>query len=301
MPVQPDAELVIDAGLVRATLGEQFPELDASSARLIGEGWDNSVWLVEERWAFRFPRRAVASGLTARELSVLPGLAPLLPVPIPEPRFIGQPSGAYPWAFFGGPLLAGREPGEADLSDADRETVGAELGSFLRVLHGVELDIGLPFDPNRRADMAFRVPRARECLAEVEAAGVWHPPESVERILESALGLPPTDVKATLHGDLHARHVLVENGRLSAVIDWGDVCVGDPSIDVQLAWSLLPPAGRARFVQSYGPIDDERLLRARVTALYFGAMLATYAHSVGDDALRRECVAGLDRTLVDWG
>lgn len=300
MPIQPDAEVVIDAVLVRAILREQFPQLDAMSARLVGEGWDNSVWVVEEQWAFRFPRRAIAAGLTARELSVLPKLAPLLPVPIPEPRFVGEPSDAYPWAFFGGPLLVGCEPGEAGLSDADRETVGAELGSFLRALHDLGLDIDLPADPNRRADMTFRVPRARECLAEVEAAGVCLLRDSVERVLEEALRLPTTDAEAVLHGDLHARHVLVEHGHLSAVIDWGDVCVGDPSIDLQLAWSLLPPAGRARFAETYGPIEDDRLLRARATALYFGAMLAAYAHSVGNGNLERECVAGLERTLVDW-
>ena len=300
MPVQPDAEVAIDAGLVRALLTEQFPELDAASARFLGDGWDNSVWIVEEQWAFRFPRRAVAAELTANELRVLPRLAPLLSVPIPEPRFVGEPSGRYRWSFFGGPLLAGREPAEANLSDAEREGLGAELAGFLRVLHDLELDVDLPVDPNRRADMAFRVPRARECLAEVEAAGIWRPPDSVERILEAALRLPPTDAEAVLHGDLHTRHVFVEYGHLSAVIDWGDVCVGDPSIDLQLAWSLLAPAGRERFVEAYGPIDDERLLRARATALYFGAMLAAYAHSADNASLERECLAGLERTLTDW-
>ena len=62
-----DADIVVDEALVRALLAEQFPELDASSARLLGEGWDNSVWVVEERWAFRFPRREIAiPGVRAR-------------------------------------------------------------------------------------------------------------------------------------------------------------------------------------------------------------------------------------------
>ena len=67
-----DADVDVDAGLVHALLGEQFPELDASSARLLAEGWDNAVWVVEERWAFRFPRREIAVPLVARELAVLP-------------------------------------------------------------------------------------------------------------------------------------------------------------------------------------------------------------------------------------
>ena len=295
-----DAEVAIDAGLVRALLREQFPELDASSACLLGEGWDNSVWVVEEQWAFRFPRRAVAVPGVERELTVLPKLAPLLPVEIPEPRFVGRPTGRYPWPFFGAPLLPGRELADAALTDEAREELGAELGRFLRLLHQLEIDAELPVDPNRRADMSFRVPRARECLAEVREAGIWRPPDRVEAILEAASRLPLSDDDVLLHGDLHLRHILVSERAVSAVIDWGDVCLGDPSIDLQLAWCLLPPAGRTRFVGEYGAIDDERLLRARATALYFCAMLASYADSVGNANLLSESVDGLERTLLDF-
>jgi hypothetical protein len=116
-----DAEVAIDDVLVRALLAEQFPELDAASARLLGEGWDNSVWVVEETWAFRFPRRLIAIPGVERELAVLPRLARLLTVPIPEPRFVGVPGERFPWPFFGAPLLAGREAAEADLDDEARE------------------------------------------------------------------------------------------------------------------------------------------------------------------------------------
>ena len=115
-----DAEVVVDEGLVHALLAEQFPELGASSAQLLGEGWDNSVWVVEERWAFRFPRRGIAIPGVERELAVLPALAPLLPVPIPVPRFVGEPSDRFPWPFFGAELLSGVEPCDAQLSDDDR-------------------------------------------------------------------------------------------------------------------------------------------------------------------------------------
>lgn len=295
-----DAEVVVDQELVRALLTEQFPELDSSSTRLLGEGWDNSVWLVEEQWAFRFPRREIAVPGLEREINVLPRLAPLLPAPIPVPTHAGRPSDRYPWPFFGARLLPGLEPAEAELNDADRVALGADLGRFLRALHDVELDLELPHDPLGRADMAVRVPRARACLEDVESAGVWKPPSLAGEVLVDALTLSPPGAGCVVHGDLHARHALVKNGRLAAVIDWGDACVGDPSMDLQLAWSLLPPSGRVAFVEAYGPILDDRLLRARATALYFGAMLAAYALSVGNDALRRECVDGLERTLVDF-
>lgn len=293
-----DAEVAIDGTLVRALLAEQFPGLDASSARLLGEGWDNSVWVVEERWAFRFPRRAIAIPGVRRELEVLPTLAPLLPVPVPEPRFVGVPSDDFPWPFFGAPLLPGHEVADGALTDDARGELGAHLGRFLRALHQAEIEVDLPVDPNRRADMPFRVERARACLA--DAAALWPGGERVAEILADAAGLRPSSASALLHGDLHHRHVLVDAGRLTAVIDWGDACLGDPSIDLQLVWSLLPPEGRASFVEEYGAIDEQRLVRARATAVYFCAMLATYAHSVGNASLLRESVAGLDRTLVDW-
>jgi len=293
-----DAEISVDEALVRVLLAEQFPELDASSAKLLGEGWDNSAWVVEERWVFRFPRRQVAIPGVERELAVLPRLASRLPVPIPEPRFVGRPSERFQWPFFGASLLPGVEAADADLSDGAREELGAELGRFLRALHDIEMDVELPRDPNRRAEMPFRVERAQASIA--ETADFFHPSERVGELLGEAAQLPPSEDTVLVHGDLHQRHVLICEQRLAAVIDWGDVCVGDASIDLQLVWCLLSPAGRQRFVEEYGPIDGGRLLRARATALYFCAMLASYANSVGNANLELESISGLERTLVDW-
>jgi aminoglycoside phosphotransferase (APT) family kinase protein len=142
-----DAEVRIDEALVHVLLGEQFPELDASTARLIGEGWDNSVWVVEERWAFRFPRRQIAIPGIERELVALPRLAPRLPVPVPVPTFVGQPSERFDWPFFGAPLLQGREPDEAGLHEDDRLELGVALGRFLRVLHSPQTPVAV--DPDR--------------------------------------------------------------------------------------------------------------------------------------------------------
>jgi aminoglycoside phosphotransferase (APT) family kinase protein len=301
-----EAEVVVDEMLVRALLAEQFPELDASSARLLGEGWDNSVWVVEERWAFRFPRREIAIPGVERELAVLPLLAPLLAVPTPEPRFVGVPSGRFRWPFFGAPLLAGREPADAELSEAERVELGAALGAILRRLHAadtldaVDPDRALPVDFNRRADMPVRVSRARENGAALEALGIWRQPAAFESILATAEGLPPSASELVLaHGDLHQRHVLVADGSLSAVIDWGDVCRADPCIDLMLMWSLLPSSGREPFRSAYGPVTDEQLLRARVLALVLDSMLGRYAHDAGNASLQREALAGLERTLVD--
>jgi aminoglycoside phosphotransferase (APT) family kinase protein len=300
-----DPEVAIDEALVRKLLEEQFPELDAESARLLGEGWDNSVWVVEEQWAFRFPRRRIAIPGVERELAVLPRLAPLLPVPIPEPRFVGRPSELFRWPFFGAPLLPGVEPAEAELEESDRVNLGAALGRFLRALHApdtlaaVDPERALPVDFNRRADMPFRVARAREKLSALPV-DVWRAPASVERILSDAEDLPdPSGIEVVTHGDLHIRHLLVEGGAIAGVIDWGDVCRANPAIDLMLVWMLLSPAGRERFAMAYGSIDAEQLVRSRVLALFLGVTLAHYARDIGHTALERACVSALERTLVE--
>ena len=295
-----DAEVEIDEALVRALLGEQFPELDASSARLLGEGWDNAVWVVEETWAFRFPRREIAIPGVERELAVLPRLAPLLPTPIPEPRFVGVASARFAWPFFGAPLLSGREAADAGISDHDRIELGAELGRFLRVLHDLELDVELPLDPLGRADMAIRLSRVRTNLSNLRELGLWDAPARLDDVLSVAGALPPSTAAAVFcHGDLHQRHVLVAGPALTAVIDWGDMCRADPCIDLIPYWSMLDRPGRVRFLAEYGVPGADQLLRARVLALTLDSMLARYAVDQGHSGLRREAIAALERALVD--
>src|SRR5262245_4092342 len=231
MPVW-DAEVEIDETLVHTLLAGQFPDLDVSSARLLGEGWDNAVWVVEERWAFRFPRPEIAIPGVERELAASPRLGTLLPMPIPVPTFVGRPSDDYPWPFFGAPLLRGQEAAEAGLGDDERVELGRALGRFLRVLHApatlAQVDPGdaLPLDPNRRADMQARVDGARTWLAELGSAG-WQATGDVDGLFGWALELGPPATPVIVHGDLHMRHVLVHEGALSGVIDWGDVCRAD--------------------------------------------------------------------------
>jgi aminoglycoside phosphotransferase (APT) family kinase protein len=295
------AEVVVDEALARRLLG-QFPELAVDSLELVAEGWDNAVWLVDGSWAFRFPRRAMAIPGVEREIAVLPRLAPVLPLPIPVPAFVGRPAHRYPWPFFGAPFLAGREAADAALSDSARAAVAGPLGSFLRALHAADDDLArtLPADPMGRADMAERVPRTRERLEELAEARLWQAPSSVEDVLSEAERLPPAAATVVAHGDLHFRHILIgEDETLRGVIDWGDVCRGDPAIDFPLFWSFFDGPARGAFLDAYGPIGEDRLLRARVLALFLCGVLALYARHEGFPNIEREAVAGLVRASAD--
>jgi aminoglycoside phosphotransferase (APT) family kinase protein len=287
-----EAEIVVDERLARRLLA-RFPELEVGALRLLGYGWDYTIWVVDERYAFRFPRRQIVVPGTERELAVLPKLAELLPVRVPEPLFVGQPTEEYPWPFFGGPLLAGKEISEAGLDDEGRLAVALELAAFLRTLHAVKLDEPLPLDVNGRADMPIRVPLARKTLEEVSE--LWRAPDSVSAILDEAERLPPAHLTALVHGDLHFRQVLVEGRHVSGVVDWVDVCRSDPAIDLSLVWSFLDASQRPAFIDAYGDVSDAQLLRARVLALNLCAAVASHAHAEGLAAVEREALAGLER------
>src|SRR5215470_9857768 len=207
-------DLAVDEPLVRSLLA-QFPELDGAPLRLLATGWDNSVWVVGERYAFRIPHREVAIPGVERELALLPELAPRLPLPVPYPVFVGRPAGGYPWPFFGAELLPGEEAGSAELDDGRRLEVALQLGRFLRALHAVEPDERLPRDPNGREDMAKRSLLARQELEQLEALGVWRAPAEAEELLATSHELPPPKAPVVAHGDLHFRHLLVDDGRAS--------------------------------------------------------------------------------------
>jgi aminoglycoside phosphotransferase (APT) family kinase protein len=298
------AEVEVDEELVRRLLRSQFPALDLDSVRPFAEGWDNAVWVVDERWAFRFPRRAIAIAGVERELAVLPRLAPLLPLPIPAPALRGAPADAYGWPFFGAPLLAGSELSDVPLTEAQRVGLARPLARFLRALHApataAAVDTALPADPNARTDMGRRVPRTAEALAEARRLGLWRAPPTVQPLLDAARALPPPRPSALVHGDLHFRHLLVDDaGRLTGVIDWGDLCRADPSVDLSVYWSVLPPAGRREFVGEYGEPAEDQLVRARVLALCLCAILAVYGHRERMAAVEREAIAGLRRAATD--
>jgi aminoglycoside phosphotransferase (APT) family kinase protein len=276
------AEIEVDEDAARRLIGGQFPERRPRRLRLLARGWDNAVWLADGRWAFRFPRRRVAVPGVEREIAVLPQLAALLPLPVPVPRYRGRPDGGYPWPFFGCRLLPGEEVATLAPGDRVRAGVGRRLGGFLRALHdpAVTAAIGarhrLPVDPMGRADMRRRVPRHGRSWPRCggSASGGGPPRWTASSTPRSSCRPPGPAVVA--HGDLHVRHLLLDpGGPLSAVIDWGDLCLAPASADLSLLWSFLPPGGRDGFLDAYGegrePLGETELLRARVLALFLCA------------------------------
>lgn len=300
------AERTVDAARAAELVGRAFPHLRDRPVVRLAEGWDNTVHVVDGVWAFRFPRRAIAVPAIRRQLLVLPRIATLLPLPIPVPELVATDDDPLdPWPFAGSRLLPGRELADAALSPEDRVPAAAAVGVFLRVLHAPAAraalgpDLVLPIDPLRRGWPRALIQNTREVLDQLVADEIWDRDPAVEALLAEAERLgPPAGDPVLVHGDLHVRHLLVDDaGAATGVIDWDDACLGDPAIDLALAYAAFSGPARAALLTHYGPVDAEQELRARHVAIRVSAFLASYAATTHRPALLAESRAALRRAV----
>jgi len=289
-------ERAVSSELACELIEAQFPDLRPVTLRPFGIGWDNTVYLVNGSWVFRFPRRRIAVDCLETEMRIVPGLASQLPLPISVPSRVGVASASYPWPFAGYRHLPGRTACRADLDAAERLQLAEPLGRFLAALHRVD-GADAPADELGRLDLATRVPGAQQNLGRLEQLGLIEDPEPWLRLLGQTSGGAAGRV-CLVHGDLYARHLLIDaQRRLVGVIDWGDLHRGDPAVDLSIAHAFLPAAARDRFRHAYGEIAGATWERARFRALYHELVTAIYGHELGDDALLRESLLGLRQLL----
>jgi aminoglycoside phosphotransferase (APT) family kinase protein len=264
----PPAEAPIDADLVRALLEAQHPDLAALPLTLVGEGWDNVMFRLGEDLALRLPRRTIAAELIRNEQRWLPGLAPRLPLAVPVPLRIGEPDERFPWSWSVIPWLAGRT---ADLDRPGADQAGP-LAGFLRALHQPAPDEA-PRNPVRGVPLQPRIEAVGARLERL-AGRTEVVTSRIRDVWSDALDAPAARTRTWLHGDLHARNVLAQDGRLTGVIDWGDITAGDAATDLASLWMLLPhAAARARAMDAYGQDDPDLWRRARGWAVLFAAFL----------------------------
>jgi len=229
---------------------------------VLANGWDNMVCTVGADLLARLPRRALAAELVAHEQRWLPVLAAGLPLPIPAPVRVGRPGGRFPWHWSVVPFLPGQVAALAAPDDLALAAVA--LGGFLAALH-VPAPPQAPVNRFRGGSLSGRAGRFTEQLGLIAAAANAG---AARAVWESAIEASPwAGPPVWIHGDLHPANILVDAGRISAVIDFGDLTSGDPATDLSVAWMLLPATERAIFWKSYGQADDNTQARARGWAL----------------------------------
>jgi aminoglycoside phosphotransferase (APT) family kinase protein len=285
----------------------QFPALAPAALEPLGVGWDNTAFVVNGSHVFRFPRREVASPLLAAEASLLPLVARHLPLPIPVPSLRGQPSARYRWPFLGYPILRGKTACQFRLDEQQRTRLARPLGQFLAALHAFPVDVAVASGAGRdtigRLDLPSRIPRASQMLESASVKGTLGRGllQRARALIEASQTIQAPVRRALVHGDLYARHLLLnDQAHLCGVIDWGDIHVGHPAVDLSVAHAFLPPPARLAFLQAYGhPVDPASWRLARFRALFSALAIVIYGKDTGDAVLAAEGRQALVHILAD--
>ncbi|WP_130293077.1 phosphotransferase [Pseudonocardia sediminis] len=249
-------------------------------------GWDSAAAVVDGVWLERTARRPDVEPWLRTETRLLPWLGPRLPLPVPRPEVVGEnPLVVRHRMLPGEPISADPEPG-----------LGTALGGFLRALHATPADgavaLGVPGPERTRPMRAASIHRFRTVVVPMLDPDV----RPGATALCDRMAVAP--IAGVLHGDLGPDHVLVDDGRISGIIDWSDTRVGDPAKD--LAWALhtAPRAFADAVAAAYGPTADE-VLRAR-DWLRIGPFYAvTHGLDTADDTLVTDSLRDLTGSLTE--
>jgi aminoglycoside phosphotransferase (APT) family kinase protein len=290
-------EIDIDAGLVRRLIAEQFPEWTSLPLEQVRPyGTDNALYRLGDDLVVRLPRRERTAATLEKERRWLPKLAPRLPLAVPIPVAEGVPADGYPfyWSVYG--WLEGENATVGRIAGSRRAAV--DLARFVSTLRQIDPAGGPPpgshnffrGEPLARRDEAVRnsIHALRDEIDVAVVIAAW---EAALRASEWQ------DAPVWIHGDLDARNLLVEEGRLTAVIDWGALGVGDPACDVMVAWKVFSADARGVFRAALG-VDDASWARSHGWALSQALNALSYYTLETNPVLVREARRWLAEVLA---
>ncbi|MEK7571253.1 MAG: aminoglycoside phosphotransferase family protein [Patescibacteria group bacterium] len=265
--MHPD-EILINEMLVRKLLKEQFPKWSDLPLQEVVSGTQNAIYRLGKDMAIRLPRIPGAVSHINKEYLYLPKLAPHLSLSIPTPIAKGKPSNDYPWDWS---IYAWLDGENAVDTITDLHQAAIDLGHFVKELHDIAPTGGHLC--RRGKPLHIRDKETREAIALLEdiidtnaATTIWEKALSM-----SQWELPPV----WIHGDLHTDNMLTTHGRISAVIDFGSAGIGDPAVDMMVAWTALSADTRNIFRNIVQP-DEATWIRGRGWALTFGLVALPY-------------------------
>lgn len=270
--------LAVTVEQVTALVAAQFPHWAHLPVRPVAlSGWDNHTFHLGDRMKMRLPSAERYVAQVDKENGLLPRLAPHLPLPIPHPVAVGRPGSGFPfpWSIYDwieGDIVT---PGAV----TDLSGLAVSLGGFLKALQSADASVGpAPGDHNfhRGGDLGGYDAETRDCIERLGdridgalALAVW----------DNAMASRWTREPVWVHGDIAVGNLLLEQGQLSAVIDFGSSAVGDPACDLVIAWTFLDKSSRDAFRAAL-PLDADTWARARGWALWKALLVAANEGSV---------------------
>ncbi|WP_328499824.1 aminoglycoside phosphotransferase family protein [Streptomyces sp. NBC_00457] len=291
-----DTRPQIDDALVRRLIDTQFPQWAGLPLKLLDPaGSDHVIYRLGEELSVRLPRHAGAIGQARKEFQWLPRLAPHLPLAVPVPVRVGEPDFGYPWPWAVSRWLDGEVATVEAL--AGSSTAAVELAQFLTALqqfapediHAESTLVELTGRPLSDRDRATRA-----AIAQVD--GVFDATAMTE-LWDAALSAPGWDRSPVwFHGDFHTGNLLTVDGRLSAVIDFGELGTGDPARDLMIAFTLMSADSRAVFRDALD-VDDATWMRGRGWALATGLNAYT-SYAAVDPRVAEQTTRQINQALV---
>jgi aminoglycoside phosphotransferase (APT) family kinase protein len=289
---------VIDAALARRLIDSQFPEwsdLPISAVEL--DGWDNRSFRLGSELTIRLPSGSWYAQQVDKEQRWLPVLAPQLPLPIPTPAARGRPDSGfpYPWSVYR--WLDGEPASKSPIGDLSG--FATTLAGFLGALGRADATGGpAPGEHNfyRGGPLATY---EEETFTAIDALGDEVPGDDVKWVWADAMATSWDRAPVWFHGDVASGNLLVRDGRLAAVLDFGSSGVGDPACDTVIAWTFLSGPSRDRFRAELG-VDPGTWSRGRGWALW-KALISLVGHLERDSPDAALARRDIDQILADYG
>lgn len=288
-----DSSISMNIDLAKRLIESQ-QRINIKEISFLGEGIDNVAYLINDEFVFRFPRREAALNCMENEIAILPYISAYLDFPFTCPTYIGQPTSEYPYVYSGYKKLPGRSLSQVKSELIDDPQFAKTLAIWLKQLHNIKINsehiTAIKGDQSWRLDAINRIDRCHQILDKYEnyfiAAGfnIIH----LNQITYSLSNLKFTNLgKSYLHGDLYARHILVgDNHQPSGLIDWGDVHIGDPGIDLSIGILIFTKKACEKFFNSYESINSQAKEIAIFRAFCHSMTLLPYGYDKNDSELK---------------
>lgn len=266
------AQISIDKKLVEQLITQQIPQWQHLAIQPVTHGgWDNRTFHLGDRMLVRMPSAAEYAAKVEKEQHWLPILAPLLPLQIPTPLFMGKPSTDYPWEWSVYAWIEGEAASHTHIDNIN--AFAQSLATFLKTLHTIDTTHGPQPGPHnfyRGGSLNVYDAQTRQAIEILKDKIDSH---AATKIWESALATSWNQPPVWVHGDISLGNLLVHNRQLHAAIDFGGLAIGDPACDLAIAWTFFRGEYREIFRTTLA-LDEGTWVRGQAWALWKALIIA---------------------------
>lgn len=271
----PKQEVHIDLDLVQDLIKSQAPKFADLPISAGKSGWDNCLFRLGKDWQVRLPRRIQALQNQQVETAWLPKLKDL-PVAIPKPVFIGQPHSRYPWPWTIVPWFEGEIAQKTQWQDPRND-----LLPFFEKLHNMKVDEA-PHNPFRSCLLKEKEAGLLPRIKRLRVKGLFQPIH--QKIWQNAT-LAPGETRVLIHGDLHPGNILLHRGKLAAILDWGDLCLGERAVDLASLWLISISEEERQLCFKEMHVSRETICKSKGWALFYGVLFSDLGLGESPDLL----------------